>query len=102
MSGLRYSLSLAYRSSTSSSDAIPLAAGVVLALALALALVHRPLFAALVVLAVPTAWLVTRSYGGVVLGIGLLLTLPYWQTLGTPQATVLRLASLAAAANLAV
>jgi len=102
MSGPRQSLYLAHRRSASSSEAIPLAAGLVLALALALALVHRPLFAAALVLAVPTAWLVTRPYGGVALGTGLLLTLPYWQTLGAPQVTVLRLASVAAAANFAV
>ncbi len=77
--------------------------GVALSLALALVLVH---FSALAVVGValvpPVVWLLSRSYGGLVLGLLLVLTVPYWHTFGSAQFTTLRLASFAAATTLLV
>jgi len=71
------------------------------AVALAFVVVHRsPPAAGTLALAPLLAWLLTRSYGGLALGLVLVLALPYWWTVGTAQATVLRLAALAAATGL--
>lgn len=45
----------------------------------------------------PAAWLITRSYGGLVLGLTLILVVPYWRSLGIPHVTILRGAALVAA-----
>lgn len=82
---------------------LPVAASAGLAVALALILVHfNVLIAVAVALSPPGAWLLSRSYGGLAVGIALMLIVPYWLTFGTAQLTVLRLASAAAAATLLI
>lgn len=74
-----------------------------IAIVLAYILVRRsatPAFA--LVLAPAVGWLLTRSYGGLVLGIALVLVLPYWMPIGAAQASVLRLASAASLAGVLV
>lgn len=64
-------------------------------------LVHRgPAVALVLVLAPLLVLALTRSYGGVALGLVLILTVPYWTTLGSAQIDVLRAASVAAATSL--
>jgi O-antigen ligase len=76
-------------------------AGAVIAVVLSYILVRRSTTAALGLLFLPLAgWLVTRSAGGVALGIAMMLVLPSWLTLGSAQATVGRLAAVAAATTL--
>lgn len=79
-----------------------IAAGAALAAALAFALVHGASFAAIVAVALlPAAvWLLSRSYGGLVLGLVLINVLPSWHTFGASQITTGRLASVAAASTL--
>lgn len=70
---------------------------------LAYVLVRRsPALAIGLLLVVPVAWLLTRSEAGLLTGLALILMLPAWQTIGTAQANVLRLASLAAASSILV
>jgi O-antigen ligase len=72
-------------------------------LALALILVHFKALAVVAVVVVPPAvWLLSRSYGGLVLGLVVILVAPSWQTFGTAQLSLLRLASIAAAVTLLV
>jgi hypothetical protein len=76
--------------------------GVALAAALAFALVHGSPGPAVAVALLPlTVWLVTRSYGGLALGLILVLVLPYWYSLGA-HITILRAASFAAIITLLV
>ncbi len=71
------------------------------AVILAYVLVRRsPTLAFALLLVVPALRLLTRSNVGVLTGLVLVLALPSWQTLGTAQVSVLRLASLAAASTL--
>jgi O-antigen ligase len=71
-----------------------------IAVLLAYVLVHRSATPAFALVFLPgVVWLLTRSYGGLVLGVGLVLILPYWLSIGTAQASILRLASLAAVAG---
>ncbi len=74
-----------------------------IAIILAYILVRRSATPAFALVLVPgVVWLLTRSYGGLVLGIALVLVLPYWMTVGAAQASVLRLASAAAIAGVFV
>src|SRR5690349_18948715 len=78
-------------------------AGASFALALSVLLVKHSSAAALALALLPLlAWLLTRSYGGLALGTAFVLVLPSWEALGTAQASVLRLASVAAATSLLV
>lgn len=61
---------------------------------------HSPALAIGFLLVVPVAWLLTRRDAGLLAGLVLILILPAWQTVGSAQASVLRLASLAAASTL--
>jgi O-antigen ligase len=81
---------------------VSLIAGVwLMALALGFVLVHRsPALAFAVVLVPPLLWLLTRRSAGLIVGLGLILVLPYWETFGAAQASVLRVASIAAASTL--
>lgn len=45
----------------------------------------------------PLVWLIIRPFGGLTLGVIMILTLPSWQTLGSAQFGVARLASVAVA-----
>lgn len=45
------------------------------------------------------AWLLTRSYGGLIAALALLLAVPYWYTLGSAQLSVVRAAALFALAS---
>jgi O-antigen ligase len=75
--------------------------GTAAAIFLAYVLVRRsPALAIGLLLVVPVAWLLTRSDAGLLTGLVLILILPAWQTVGTAQASVLRLASLAAASTI--
>lgn len=74
-----------------------------LAVEIGLILAHVSTKMAIAIVLLPAlAWLLSRSYGGLALGTALILVLPYWQTFGSPQLTVLRLASAAAAMTLLV
>jgi O-antigen ligase len=78
-----------------------LASAAAFALALAFLLVHRgPAAALALVLLPPIAYLLAKSYGGLALGIVMVLILPYWLDLGSAQSSVLRIASAAAAVTL--
>jgi O-antigen ligase len=67
------------------------------AVVLAYILVRRSATPAFALVLVPAVvWLLTRSYGGLALGLALVLVLPYWMTIGAAQGSVLRLASAAA------
>jgi hypothetical protein len=79
-----------------------LVAGAVFAsVVLAYVLVRHSASAAMALVFLPViVWLLSRSNGGLVLGIVLLLVVPYWYTLGSAQADVLRVASFAAATTL--
>lgn len=79
-----------------------LVAGVVFAsVVLAYVLVrHSPAMAMALVFLPVIVWLLSRSNGGLVLGIVLVLVLPSWKTLGSAQTDVLRVASFAAATTL--
>lgn len=81
-----------------------IAIGAALAVALAFALVHGGSAAAVVAIALlpPAVWLLSRSYGGLALGLILILVLPYWHSLGVPHLTILRAAALAALVTLLV
>jgi O-antigen ligase len=81
-----------------------IATGAALVAALAFALVHGAHADAVVavVLLPAAAWLLSRSYGGLVLGLVLILVLPEWHTFGTSNITAIRLASVAAASTLLV
>jgi O-antigen ligase len=73
------------------------AASVALCLILAYVLVRRSALAAFALpVAIPIVWLLLRRDAGVPVGIGILLMVPSWETLGTSQVNVLRLASVAA------
>lgn len=78
-----------------------LAAGAAaVAVVLAFVLVRQSAAVAFAVVLLPFgAWLITRKTAGLVIGLVLLLALPYWQSLGSTQASVLRVASVAAAAT---
>lgn len=72
-------------------------------IALAFLLAHISILTVIGVALLPAAaWLLSRSYGGLVLGLFLMLTLPYWHTVGVAHFTLLRLAAIAAAATLLV
>jgi O-antigen ligase len=60
--------------------------------------------AVLLVLALlpPLIWLLTKSYGGLIAGLALLLVVPYWYTLGFHQMSVVRAAALCGVACLIV
>ena len=79
-----------------------LVAGAVIAsVVLAYVLVRHSAAAAMALVFLPViVWLLSRSNGGLALGIVLLLVVPYWYTLGSAQADVLRVASVAAATTL--
>lgn len=81
-----------------------IATGATLAAGLAFALVHGGSIAAVVTVCLlpAAAWLLSRSYGGLVLGLVLILVVPSWHTFGTAQLSLLRLASIAAAVTLLV
>jgi O-antigen ligase len=57
---------------------------------------HSVAMALGLLLILPAVWLITRRTVGLLAAVAMMLVLPYWQTLGTAQASVLRLASLAA------
>lgn len=61
---------------------------------------RSPTAALTLALAPPTLWLATRSYGGIAFGLVIVLTVPYWLSIGAAQATALRLASLIAASTI--
>jgi O-antigen ligase len=87
----------------SPSSGLLITIGAALAAALAFALVHGSAAAVVAVAVVPPAvWLLSRSHGGLVLGLILILVLPYWYSLGLSHVTILRVASLAAATTLLV
>ena len=74
---------------------------VIASVVLAYVLVHHSATMAIALIFLPViVWLLFRSKVGLVLGIALLLVVPYWYTLGSAQADVLRVASLAAASTL--
>ncbi len=79
-----------------------LVAGVVIAsVVLAYVLVRHSAADAMALVFLPViVWLLSRPNGGLVLGIVLVLLVPYWYTLGSAQADVLRVASVAAASTL--
>ncbi len=69
-----------------------------LCVASAYVLVSRGSTSAVAIVLLPVvAYALTRHLGGLLVGLAMLLTLPYWQTLGSAQAGVLRIASLMAA-----
>lgn len=71
---------------------------VLASLILAYVLVRHSTTDALALALVPGAvWVITRPYGGIALGIVLMLLLPAWQTFGSAQLDVARLASLCGA-----
>ena len=75
----------------------------VFAIGLGLLVAHSSAVAALALVAAPPiAYVLTKSQGGLALGLILVLVLPYWLTLGTAQASVLRVGSAAAAVTLLV
>jgi O-antigen ligase len=75
--------------------------GSVAAVLLAYVLVrHSPELAIALLLVVPVAWVLTRTDAGLLAGLVVILILPSWQTVGSTQASVLRIASLAAASTL--
>lgn len=68
-----------------------------LALAAVFASTHRGAAVLLVAAVAPAvAWLLLKSYGGLVGALALLLVVPYWYTLGTAQLSVVRMAALSA------
>jgi O-antigen ligase len=72
-----------------------------LAVILAFVLVHKsPALAFAAVLIPFSLWVIARRTAGLVAGLVLLLVLPYWQTLGTAQLSVLRVASIGAATTI--
>ena len=65
--------------------------------------VHRsPMAAVAVGLVAPALVLLSRSYGGMILGLCLMLVLPSWQPIGTARLDLARLASLCAAGTILV
>lgn len=82
--------------------ALPVSLGPI-AIVLAYILVRRSATPAFALVLLPAVlWLLTRSYGGLALGIVLVLVLPYWVAIGAAQASVLRLASVASVAGVLV
>lgn len=80
---------------------VPLGAGLCVAVVLIYLLVHRgPPVAIALAVAPIVCMILLRSYGGVALGMAIILVVPYWKTLGSPQVDVLRLASVFAASSL--
>jgi O-antigen ligase len=79
-----------------------LVVGVVIAsVVLAYVLVRHGAAAAMALVFLPAiVWLLSRFNGGLVIGVALLLVVPYWYTLGSAQADVLRVASFVAATTL--
>ena len=79
-----------------------LVAGAVIAsVVLAYVLVRHSAAMAMALVFLPViVWLLSRSNGGLVVGIVLVLVLPSWKTLGSAQMDVLRVASVAAATTL--
>ncbi len=72
--------------------------GCVGGIALAYLVVHVSPAAAIALVMLPLAgWVVTRTNGGISLGLVLVLVFPYWLAVGSGSASVLRVASLAAA-----
>lgn len=82
---------------------IVIASSAALGAALAFLLVHASALMVIGVALLPIGvWLLTRSYGGLALGLILILVLPYWHTLGSSHVTILRVASVSAALTVLV
>jgi O-antigen ligase len=86
-----------------SAETALLAGGATAAVVLAYVLARRSPFIAFAIVLVPLAgWLLTRPLGGLALGLAMILIIPSWESLGTAQAGVARVASAAAVVSLLV
>jgi O-antigen ligase len=84
-----------------SAESALLAGGATVALLLAYVLARRsPAIAFGIVLLPLAGWLLTRPLGGLALGLAMILIIPSWEGLGTAQAGVARVASVAAVTSL--
>lgn len=100
MSAVRATIRPRFPALAGGTDLVLLVPACALAIAVAFAITHRgPLVAAALIVAPIVAVLVARRYGGLAIGIALVLAVPSWTVLGTAQITVLRLASLFALAT---